>query len=147
VPVGSIVDARHGTIALASETAAGTQTGQFRGAVFQVAQSARGGGMTELHLKGGSFAACGRTAKTVAHAAGKRKRAVRTLWGKDKGGRFRTHGRDSVATVRGTRWVTVDRCDGTLTRVTRGAVDVRPRRGGRTVTVRAGDSLFTRHRR
>ena len=49
---------------------------------------------------------------------------VRSLWGKDKGGKFRTHGRWSVASVRGTRWLTQDRCDGTLTKVTEGAVDV-----------------------
>ena len=47
-------------------------------------------------------------------------RVVRRLWGKDRHARFRTHGRDSVATVRGTEWVTTDRCDGTLTKVAHG---------------------------
>jgi hypothetical protein len=31
-------------------------------------------------------------------------------------GKFRTSGRYSAATVRGTRWTIADRCDGTLTR-------------------------------
>jgi len=71
---------------------------------------------------------------------------VRRLWGSDSGGRFRTHGRHSQATVRGTRWLTVDRCDGTLTRVTRGAVSVRDHVRDRTVLVRAGHSYLARSR-
>jgi ferric-dicitrate binding protein FerR (iron transport regulator) len=70
---------------------------------------------------------------------------VRRLWGRDKGGRFRTHGHNSTATVRGTRWLTEDRCDGTLTKVTSGAVDVRPRHGRQRVRrVKAGHSVFVR---
>ena len=61
----------------------------------------------------------------LAREAGGKRRVVRRLWGKDKHARFRTHGRDSVATVRGTQWVTTDRCDGTVTRVTEGKVLVR----------------------
>ena len=68
--------------------------------------------MTELHLKGGSFAACSAPAARRARR-GQAQQPVRKLWGKDKGGRFRTHGRDSVATVRGTAWTVADRCDGT----------------------------------
>jgi archaeosine-15-forming tRNA-guanine transglycosylase len=71
---------------------------------------------------------------------------VRRLWGRDRGGRFRTHGRNSQATVRGTRWVTVDRCDGTLTRVTEGAVAVRDKVRHRTVLVRAGHSYLAKSR-
>jgi hypothetical protein len=80
----------------------------------------------------------------VASAA--RTRRVRKLWGRDRGGRFRTHGRHSEATVRGTRWLTVDRCDGTLTRVTKGAVSVRDLVRHRTVLVRAGHSYIARSR-
>ena len=69
---------------------------------------------------------------------------VRRLWGQDRGGRFRTHGHNSIATVRGTRWLTEDRCDGTLTRVTEGAVEVRDRRTGRRVLVRAGHSYLAK---
>ena len=50
--------------------------------------------------------------------------------------------------MRGTRWLTVDRCDGTLTRVTHGAVSVRDFLRHRTVLVRAGHSYLARaHRR
>jgi hypothetical protein len=146
VPVGSVVDARGGTIALSSATNDGTQIGEFRGAVFQVRQNRHGGGMTELHLKRGDFTACRSGNRGTVHAAGKRKRVVRSLWGKDKGGRFRTRGRDSVATVRGTAWKVIDRCDGTVTRVTEGAVVVRDRHTGRRTLVRAGERHFARHR-
>jgi hypothetical protein len=105
--------------------------------------------MTDIVLRGGAFGACRRTrartrAAVAMAAAAKRKKAVRRLWARDKGGRFRTHGRNSVATVRGTRWVTEDRCDGTLTRVTEGAVDVRAKRAKKAVRVRAGRSLLVR---
>ena len=35
------------------------------------------------------------------------------LWGRDRHGRFRTRGRNAVATVRGTVWKTADSCAGT----------------------------------
>jgi hypothetical protein len=164
VPVGSVVDARRGTVVLRSalDRAGRTQTGSFHGAVFQVRQPHGAKGMTELVLRGGSFAACvpARGAKRGARAAtataaerrtghrtAKKRHVVRSLWGSDHGGRFRTRGRDSVATVRGTRWRTTDRCDGTLTTVLSGKVAVRDRRTGRTVLVRAGHSHLARHAR
>jgi hypothetical protein len=106
-------------------------------------------------LRGGRFTDCpsglGRVA-SVARAASAardrgRRRVVRRLWGRDRNGRFRTHGRDSVATVRGTEWTTTDRCDGTLTRVREGAVLVRDLRRKRSVLLRAGRSYLAHHRR
>ena len=63
---------------------------------------------------------------------GKRERAAkkpktRRLWGDGKG-KFRTKGRYSAATVRGTKWLVRTRCAGTLTRVTQGSGE-RPRQG------------------
>jgi hypothetical protein len=66
------------------------------------------------------------------------------LWAQDRHGRFRTRGRNSVATVRGTRWVTRETCTGTLTRVMEGAVDVFDQHKHRTVRVRAGHSYLAR---
>jgi hypothetical protein len=74
----------------------------------------------------------------VATKRRKRRTVVRSLWGEDSKGRFRTRGKASVATVRGTVWLVEDRCDGTLTRVRKGAVEVRDLRSGRTKLVRAG---------
>ena len=46
--------------------------------------------------------------------------------------------------MRGTIWLTQERCDGTLTYVRRGVVSVRDNRAKRTVTVRAGRSYLAR---
>ena len=124
------------------------QSGQFFSGLFQVLQSrsrsARG--LTELRLKGSSFASC-KTAKgrrAGVHASASRR--VRRL-GANARGRFRTRGRHSAATVRGTRWTTTDRCDGTLTTVQRGKVAVRDFRRKKTIAVRAGKSYLARGRR
>ena len=96
----------------------------------------------DVYLRGGDFRSCARPARRQARggasAVASKRNRVRRLWGRDRGGRFRTHGRHSHATVRGTRWVTIDRCDGTLTRVTEGAVLVRQTGKRRGVLVRAG---------
>jgi hypothetical protein len=145
VPVGSTIDTTHGTVALQSavDGAGRTQTGRFWGGRFVVGQPKGGNGMVELRLTGGSFAGCPRATAAGARAARSRK-PPRRLWGSDQGGRFRTRGRGSVATVRGTRWLTEDRCEGTLTRVAQGAVAVRDLRAERTVVVRAGHAYLAR---
>jgi hypothetical protein len=149
VPVGTVIDARRGALTMTAALPGGAvQQASFGGGRFEVRQT--GGGRTDLYLRGGRFARCrraARSARTLATVARKKPRPVRRLWGRDDGGRFRTHGRDSVATVRGTRWSVADRCDGTLTRVSEGSVDVRDRHTGRTVRVHAGERHFARHRR
>ena len=151
IPVGSVIDASRGSVALnAARSAAGTsQAARFGGGRFLVRQSRHGRGYTDLYLRGRGFGRCADrdSGGAVASAATKRRKGVRRLWGRDHGGRFRTHGRDSVATVRGTRWTMIDRCDGTLTKVTEGAVDVKVRRTGRVVRVSAGERHLARHRR
>ena len=85
-----------------------------------------------------------------AHASGKarhgRRLKVRAR------GRIRTRGRYGAATVRGTRWTTVDRCDshprpGTLVVVSKGLVAVRSFVLGRTVLVPAGQRFLAPARR
>jgi hypothetical protein len=144
VPVGSVVDARRGRVRLVSAIGAGAavQSGLFWGSKFRTTQRRAGNGMTTLRLRGGNLAAC--TDRVLAAAAKKRKRPRRGLWARDRHGRFRTHGNDSVATARGTAWYTEDRCGGTLTRVTAGAVSVRDLRRHRRVLVRAGHSYLAR---
>ncbi len=118
--------------------------------MFSVRQPRKACGRVDVYLRGGSFASCGRASHRAGSrtASASRSRKVRRLWGRDSGGRFRSHGRHSHATVRGTRWLTVDRCDGTLTRVTDGSVVVRDLRRNRNVLVRAGHSYLARaHRR
>jgi len=126
------------------------QTGRFWGSRFQIRQGRSGNGMTSLALRGGDFGRCPARASTLARAAvvprenPTTRRVVRSLWARDRGGRFRTYGNNSVATARGTAWVTRDRCDGTVTSVREGSVAVRDRRADRTVIVRAGRSYLAR---
>jgi hypothetical protein len=144
IPVGTFVNTRRGRIRLqtAGRSPRGRQAGTFSGGLFQVLQSRRGRtrGLTSLRLKGSSFRRCAAAASGQARAAAS---IVRRLRGR-AGGRFRTRGRHSAATVRGTTWVTVDRCDGTLTAVRRGRVVVRDFRRRRNILVRAGKSYLAR---
>jgi hypothetical protein len=103
------------------------------------ARSARG--LTELRLKGSNFASC--RSGGSASAAQLSRRTIRRLRS-NAAGRFRTRGRHSAATVRGTVWEVIDRCDGTLTKVRRGRVAVRDFRRKRTVIVRTGKSYLAR---
>jgi hypothetical protein len=147
VPVGSFFDTRRGTVRLQSaRDRAGTrQTGSFFNSLFQVRQSRKRSarGLTNLVLKGSSFRRCRTASGKGASAAQLSRRTVRRLRANARG-RFRTQGRNSAATVRGTIWDTVDRCDGTLTRVRRGRVVVRDFRRKRNVLLRAGKSYFAR---
>ena len=150
VPVGSVVDTRDGAVRLTSALAGGgTQTATFGAGVFEVRQSPERDGLTDIILRGGDFTTCGAKARGRAAAApaAARRPPRRNLWAEDNGGRFRTRGRNSVATVRGTRWTTTDTCAGTRTTVTEGAVSVRDLRAKRTVLVRAGRSYLARARR
>jgi hypothetical protein len=149
IPVGSVVDTRNGRVRLVSAVDAEgrLQLGTFWGSRFKVRQRQAGNGMTSLVLRGGSFAGCAATGSSAIAQASRRRRAVRRLWARDRHGRFRTHGNNSVATARGTSWLTEDHCGGTLTVVRGGAVAVRDRGRGRTVLVNAGQSYFARARR
>jgi hypothetical protein len=151
IPVGSTIDATRGKVTLTSvrDESGEVQSGTFWGGAFKVRQSSGRKPMTELVLSGGDFSRCGRsrTAGKAAHTARARHSArIRRLWGRDRRGRFRTRGRRSHATVRGTVWLVEDRCDGTLTKVKHGAVVVRDLPKRRNVLVRAGGRYLARAR-
>jgi hypothetical protein len=144
VPVGSTVDATNGVVELTSARRPGgkSQTGRFWGGRFKVAQSRSGDSYTELLLRGGSFKSCRAGDRSKVTAA--RSRARRRLWGQDRGGRFRTRGRRGQATVRGTLWLTEDRCSGTFFRVRHGAVSVKAKGKRKRVLLRAGERYLAR---
>jgi hypothetical protein len=146
VPLESEIDASHGTIALTSALPSGrTQTGRFGGGRFKLRQDRRG--YVNLHLSGRACARSGRHARAgSASTASAQRRRRNHLWGHDHGGRFRTHGRHSQATVRGTRWLVADRCDGTLTLVTKGSVVVRDTVRHRRLVLHAGERYLARNR-
>jgi uncharacterized protein YkwD len=144
VPLGSIVDATRGRLELtaATGTGGGTQHAQFFDGAFTPAQRSAGGALVTVLRLRGSLAGCPR-AGTARAAARKRRRL---LWGSGKG-KYSTEGKYASASVRGTVWLTEDRCDGTYVRVVRGVVRVRDRRTGRARDVRAGRSVLIRRRR
>jgi hypothetical protein len=90
----------------------------------------RGASLVELRLAGDA-PRCGRATSSRRLVA-------------DVRGRFRTRGRVATATALSAGWVTEDRCDGTLVRVTRGVVRVRDERRGRTIRVHAGGRVLVR---
>ena len=142
IPVGSILDTRDGSITLRSALAnGGTQAGIFHGGLFEIRQARTG--LTELALRGAP-PACPRARTSAAAARKKKRKPPRRLWGHDSKGDFRTRGGSSVATVRGTIWFVEDRCDGTLTRVSKGSVSVYDKSRHVTVVVHAGHSYLAR---
>lgn len=142
VPVGSELDVTRGRVRLTSAARAArrTQTGVFYQGRAVVRQD-RATRVTTMELSG-RLVCPRRSSSSVGQAPPPR---VRRLWGNAKG-QFRTKGRFSSATIRGTVWLTEDRCDGTLTRVRTGRVAVRDLRLRRTVIVRAGQSYLARAR-
>jgi hypothetical protein len=143
IPVGSQVDTTRGVINLTSGLGGGrTNSSQFYDGVFTILQKRARNAFMTLRLDGGNFRACRRSLSTLS-AEANRKKPVRRLWGNGKG-RFQTRGRYSSATVRGTKWLVMDRCDGTLTRVLRGVVRVRDFRARKNVNVRAGRSYLAK---
>jgi hypothetical protein len=138
VPLGAQIDATKGRITITSVPKAGAppQSAEFYGGIFTITQRR---GITDLRLSGPEP-----TCKKTARAAAGKKVKSRKLWGDGKGA-FRTSGKYSAATVRGTRWLVQDTCKGTLTRVATGVVAVRA--GRRTTILRAGKSYLAKPRR
>jgi hypothetical protein len=145
LPLRSIVDTVAGSVKVTSApTARKAQTVSLEDGAFDITQTATKVAVTQFALQGGDFSACPTAAGRSARAAAGRKsstKPVRQLWASGKGN-FRTRGRYAAATIRGTRWETVDRCDGTLIRVSRGAVAVRDLVKKKTVVVKAGRSYL-----
>jgi hypothetical protein len=143
IPVGSRVDTTRGTILLTSGLGGGrTNSSRFFSGLFTILQKKSRNAVMTLRMEGGNFRGCGRRQVSTLGTDAK-KRPVRKLWGDGKG-RFSTKGRYSSATVRGTKWLVIDRCDGTVTRVLRGVVRVRDFRKRKTVNVRAGQTYLAK---
>jgi hypothetical protein len=151
VPVGTTIDATHGRITLTTAVAGGkTQHADFYSGVFRVSQSKGKHPLTTLTLNGPRPTCTTKKKHKKAHAATKKKHKkkvkTRRLWGSGHGA-FRTRGRYSSATVRGTTWLTQDSCSGTLVKVTHGAVTVRDFARRKNVLVRAGHKYLAHARK
>ena len=143
-PVGSVVDTRRGHAQLLSSRGRrGTQKGRLTGGLFRVKQKPGAHGLTDFVLRG-SIGCASPSGKRASASSGVRARAAATrrrLWVRGHGS-FRTRGRYSAGSVRGTKWLTEDRCDGTLTFVQRGVVEVHDFVLDKTVFVTAGHAYF-----
>jgi hypothetical protein len=139
IPLGSSVDTRAGRITLTFQPTAGgpVQRATFYGGIFLVTQK---GKVLDLKLTE-KLAPCSKRARSAA-----KKPKTRKLWGNGKG-KFRTSGKYSAATVRGTTWLVQDSCAGTLTRVKVGVVAVRDNVKKKTVLLRAGRRYTAKPRR
>jgi uncharacterized repeat protein (TIGR01451 family) len=139
IPIGARVDVRKGKIELRTTNGRGL----FSAGQFRLKQARSRGAATELTLVANVAAACRSTARRslAANKKPSEKKVVARLWGESKG-KFRTTARYSSATVRGTVWVTIERCDGSLTSVRRGVVAVYDKVKRKTVLVRAGRSYL-----
>ena len=139
LPLGSVINSTEGRVRVIGKRRRKRQVGRFRAGTFRVRQADDG----EMVLTLRGRLDCGASASSAspqAQASARRRR----LWGSSSGGDFRTRGRHSSGAVRGTRWLTLDQCNGTLTRVREGIVQVHDYGNGRRVLVRAGQSYFAR---
>jgi streptogramin lyase len=139
IPTGSELDTRKGTVSLTAAKGTGQQgtfTSDFFDGVFTVTQARSASAVTEAKLTGPLEGCAKKRDATTAARKGRR------LWGRGKG-RFRTRGRRSSTTVRGTTWLVEDRCDGsTVTTVKEGTVEVQA--GKKKVIVKAPGSFVAK---
>jgi hypothetical protein len=141
IQFGAVIDARKGRVRLViANGKGGFDSADFYQGVFRITQLKAKVPIAELTLVGSSFKKCPR-ARTVRAAAVKKGKSIRHLWG-DGSGAFRTKGRFASATIRGTRWLTDDRCNGTLVRVAAGAVTVRDLKKRKSLALKAPKSYF-----
>jgi hypothetical protein len=131
VPIGTEVDTTDGAAKVTVARGVTLDTSEFYDGDFTVLQPGPKA-LGELKLQGGNFLDCVSSVRALA-----KKRPLRRLWGSGKG-HFRTRGRFSSATVRGTKWLTEDRCDSTRITVVQGVVLVHDFVRDVDVSVRAG---------
>jgi hypothetical protein len=144
IPMGSTLDTTKGTVNLLSAASKNSlqgkfQAGNFNGGQFKLTQTKKNP-LTQLTMSGGKLSACPTRVPKGGSAARKRSRR---LFSNVKG-RFRTRGRNSLATVRGTKYTMTDTCKGTLTSVKQGSVVVRDFTLRKNKTVKAGHRYFAR---
>jgi YVTN family beta-propeller protein len=147
IPFGTVIDATHGRVRVTTAGPHGaTQTITLSEGEFVLTQGRNG--MVVATLAGGDFSVCP-TASERAHAARSAskhaagKHVVRKLWAEGHGN-FTTDGNYASASVRGTRWLTEDLCEGTLIHVATDRVAVVNRVNHSHVIVKAGHSYLAK---
>jgi hypothetical protein len=165
-PIGTVIDALGGSITII--TAAGgpggahdaaakgkthkgskvkTQSGTFGGAIFKITQAHSG--QATLSLVEGAFTGAPTYATCKKHKAGDATAAALSsktlqLLKANAKGKFTTKGKYGAATVRGTKWTTADRCDGTLVHDQTDSVAVTDFVLRKTIVLHAGQSYLAK---
>jgi hypothetical protein len=167
----TLIDALHGTLTLTTALPPGTgaahdavasgkkkkkpkvktQSGTFGGAIFKISQATGGAnkGLATLTLvenafKGApSYVTCKAHKAADATAAALSSKTLQLLHASAHG-KFRTSGRYSSATVRGTKWTIADKCNGTLTHDITDSVAVSDFVHHRTIVLHAGQSYLAK---
>jgi hypothetical protein len=145
IPSGSVIDTRGGRIRITAEAPDGAiETAVFYDGLFRLEYESP---YTVARLVEPLNCKKGKGKKKQARAAGPMAGASaggRRLWGSGSG-RFRTRGRRGSATVRGTTWLTRDRCESTFFRVTDGVgINVRDPGDEKKVVLGPGDKYTAR---
>jgi hypothetical protein len=136
IPLGTIIDARNGTVEIVSakDFTGGTRVARFWDGVFEVQQEEKGEGLItvlELVPKFG----CGKKSGITG-----RKKGGNGLWGSESGGGHKTKGNKGSGATRGTIWFVGDTCNGkTIGRVTEGKIKFRDFKKKKTITLKPGD--------
>jgi uncharacterized repeat protein (TIGR01451 family) len=145
---GAVIDALHGSLQVLAAIGKGkTEQGVFGGAIFKLTQQRTGRekGLVTLSIVEGAFqgapsyALCTKHKATDGSAASLSSRTLQLLHASAHG-KFRTSGRYSAATVRGTIWTVADRCDGTLTHDVTDSVAVNDFVRHKTIILHAGQT-------
>jgi hypothetical protein len=151
LPVGTVVDARKGSLAINSaansrpvgDPRRRIQVATFAAGMFRIRQR-RPPAVSSRRIPTDAVLLSAPGAERVCVGSTRTrpvKGVVRTLSASGKG-TFRAVAGASIGIARNATWITTDRCDGTLTEVGRGRVSVRGRGSRRPVTVRAGRGYF-----
>jgi hypothetical protein len=150
IPFGSILDTSRGVARITTATTASVkgkvQFGDFGAGLFKLLQMRRQKGLTELDIIDNHSPSqlCATQGKKARIASGHPSSRVLGRLTANSHGHFTGRGQYSAATVRGTIWGVQNRCDGTLTRVVRGALSVRDFRLRKTITLFTGQTYLAR---
>jgi hypothetical protein len=151
IPVDSVHETTGGVARIATATSKPKeqQFGNFGAGIFKLLQNRKQKGLTELDIVDNHSAS--QVCASVGKKKGKGKAYAAKLSSKTLGrvnasahGHFTVHGQYSAATVRGTVWNVGNRCEGTLTHVTRGVVSVRDFSRRKTITLFTGQSYIAK---
>ncbi|HEX8977210.1 MAG TPA: hypothetical protein VF781_11905 [Solirubrobacteraceae bacterium] len=135
VPYGTVINAGSGTVrVIAARVRNGTQSGEFYAGSFSMHQNRQG--VVQAGLSGRPTGCDVKSAARIARAPSSVK-----LWGHVKG-HFQTRGAFGSASVRGTIWLTENRCDGTYFHVVEGTLWIRDFTRHRSVILRRGQSYL-----